>query len=129
MPTNRDYVKAYSKTEKYKISRARYLKSAKGKAMTRKKKAKYERVHGHKLWLRKRYGITPAEYSAILEAQGGHCAACPEAENGGKRLYVDHDHETGAVRGLLCQKCNSALGLLGDSEYRLMQLLDYKMQH
>lgn len=60
------------------------------------------------------YQITRAEYAALLAKQDGKCAICgicPEA----KRLSIDHDHETGAVRGLLCNNCNFAIGLLRDS--------------
>ena len=59
------------------------------------------------------YGLTIAEYDAILEAQGGGCAICGRSP-GRKRLPVDHNHETGEIRGLLCLACNRAVGLLGD---------------
>lgn len=52
------------------------------------------------------YGITDAEYAAILEHQGGRCAVCGKARGITRRLAVDHDHATGAVRGLLCDPCN-----------------------
>lgn len=63
--------------------------------------------------MKKQYGITLDEYATLLASQGGACAICRRQETG-KRLAVDHDHTTGVVRGLLCQKCNTALGLLGD---------------
>lgn len=53
-------------------------------------------------------GITDADYFALLKAQGGHCAICPSTPKT-RRLHVDHDHATGAVRGLLCHRCNRAL--------------------
>lgn len=58
-----------------------------------------------------RYGMTPAEYGALLEATGNRCAICDiPAEGSAKgRLHVDHDHESGRVRGLLCNRCNSAV--------------------
>ncbi|MFE7717525.1 endonuclease VII domain-containing protein [Nocardia rhizosphaerihabitans] len=64
------------------------------------------------------YGITEDEYQAIYAAQNGCCYICdqPRAENARKRLSVDHDHKTGYVRGLLCQRCNrDILGHLRDS--------------
>lgn len=52
------------------------------------------------------FNITPAEYDAILEEQGGGCGICGRAPSEGKRHAVDHDHKTGFVRGLLCFMCN-----------------------
>jgi hypothetical protein len=58
--------------------------------------------------LRRRYGISSEEYETLLDAQDGVCAICksPPKKN---RLHVDHCHETGLVRGLLCAHCNSSL--------------------
>jgi hypothetical protein len=67
--------------------------------------------------LKARYGITLAEYEAILERQGGACALCPRVP-GKKRLHVDHDHETGRVRGLLCAPCNTRLHALENLAWR-----------
>jgi len=57
----------------------------------------------------KRYGITEKEYAEIFTSQGEKCALCGLPGIYG-RLFVDHDHETGRVRGLLCPGCNGALG-------------------
>ena len=62
--------------------------------------------------LRRHYGITPEEYDRLFDTQGGKCAICGELP---RRLVVDHNHETGKVRGLLCFKCNNAL--LGGVEW------------
>lgn len=69
-----------------------------------------------------KYGMTVEQYEDMLANQGGVCAICGQDEplahgrTGRKfRLSVDHCHATGNVRGLLCQKCNRAVGLLGDS--------------
>jgi hypothetical protein len=72
-------------------------------------------------WLHvaRKYGITKAEYFAIYERQSGACAICGNRNNGtrykGLPLYIDHDHKTRKVRGLLCNKCNVALGMLGEN--------------
>jgi hypothetical protein len=76
------------------------------------------------------YGMTPQEYDARWKAQGGLCAACgrPERRTFRGRLYmlsVDHDHETGTVRGLLCHDCNLALGRLGDNTEGVRKMLHY----
>jgi hypothetical protein len=79
--------------------------------------------------LKARYGITPEQYSAMLESQGGVCAICVGAHVGGRsdalRFTVDHCHSTGAVRGLLCMKCNTGIGMLGDDPARLRAALAY----
>ena len=84
------------------------------------------------------YGLTLKAYNNMLEAQDYKCAICNEPETGthnrGKQtvqlsLAVDHDHETGAVRALLCHKCNKSLGLFNDDINMLKSALDYLMQH
>jgi hypothetical protein len=49
-----------------------------------------------------KYGVTPAEYRAMFRAQGGRCFVCRKAKGKSRRLAVDHNHETGEVRGLVC---------------------------
>ena len=61
-------------------------------------------------------GVTDEEYRRLLEAQGGHCALCPNVPKT-RRLHVDHDHKTGRVRGLLCYRCNRALPTYLDSDW------------
>lgn len=76
----------------------------------------YRRRH----MLRRRYGIEPEEYDQILQWQSGVCKICkkpPRAKRAGgpvTPLQVDHDHRTGAVRGLLCFKCNAGIGQFND---------------
>lgn len=65
--------------------------------------------------LRTRYGLTVDQYDAMLEAQGGLCALCDSPPQV-RRLSVDHDHLTGAVRGLLCGRCNLALAFFEDQD-------------
>lgn len=76
----------------------------------------------------KRYGLKENEYEVRLAEQGGRCATCRRSPGeAGLRyqLHVDHDHATGAVRGLLCHNCNLALGQVGDSVDLLMALASY----
>lgn len=63
-------------------------------------------------WLKKTYGITLEEYDAILAGQQGVCAICYGTYD---VLFVDHDHDTGRIRGLLCNGCNTELGMFKDS--------------
>lgn len=60
------------------------------------------------------YGLTQDEYWKIYEFQGGSCAICQRAKGTTKKLSVDHDHETGAIRMLACTRCNRMLGHLRD---------------
>ncbi len=64
--------------------------------------------------LLKNYGITAEDYYRMLAEQQGTCALCHRPCRTGHRLAVDHDHETGVVRGLLCYFCNTMLGLAED---------------
>lgn len=82
--------------------------------------------------LRRAYGLTVEDYAALMAAQQGGCASCgqPETEvdprvNRVRQLAVDHCHETGEIRGLLCRKCNTALGLLGESLSVVEALAEY----
>lgn len=60
-----------------------------------------------------------------MKTQNGGCAACGGQNVAGRRLAVDHDHETGEVRGLLCHHCNAAIGHVEESVSRLLQLIAY----
>jgi hypothetical protein len=76
----------------------------------------------------KGYGLTPAAYDALFVAQGGLCAICRSADTGhkrAKRMFVDHCHTTGVVRGLLCNYCNIMLGAAKDSHERLRCAASY----
>jgi hypothetical protein len=83
--------------------------------------------------LMKLYRMTAAEFAEISEAQGAVCAICGEAPRGktlkSSCLHVDHCHETGAVRGLLCIDCNIGLGRFADDERRLASAIRYLRQH
>jgi hypothetical protein len=65
----------------------------------------------------KKYGLGAADYRRMLAAQGGVCAICRRKAK--RWLCVDHCHETQQVRGLLCDKCNTALGLFDDDADRM----------
>jgi hypothetical protein len=81
-----------------------------------------------------RYDITPDEYDRMYDAQVGKCAICSadgyRFGSGGEAtrynvLCVDHNHDTGAVRGLLCMRCNRAIGMLGDDRAVLAAAIEY----
>lgn len=77
--------------------------------------------------LQRNYGITSMEYEQILKRQGGGCIICG-SRVGNKRtkfLHIDHDHSTGCIRGLLCSRCNTGLGLFHENPELLRAALDY----
>lgn len=74
-----------------------------------------------------RYRLAPEDYFGLLDSQGGVCACCGSKAPGGKgRLFhVDHDHDSGRVRGLLCHGCNVGIGHFGDDPTRLERAIAY----
>jgi hypothetical protein len=90
-------------------------------------KQRAKNPEGHKIKQRKahikyRYGISVEDYEIMVQAQNGNCGICLKKT---KRLYVDHNHKTKKIRGLLCNTCNSAIGLLQDSPEILMNAAKY----
>ena len=80
--------------------------------------------------LERQFGVTSEEYVAQLDKQGNRCATCgitrdEDIENRGRRWPVDHDHDTGAVRGILCWLCNIALGAARDRPDTLRAMAAY----
>lgn len=80
--------------------------------------------------LRSTYGISYAEYLSMLDAQGGCCAICGSSGNGNRRAFaVDHCHSCGEIRGLLCSRCNTALGSLKEDIGVMMRAIEYIKFH
>jgi hypothetical protein len=78
----------------------------------------------------RRFGVTEAELDTLLATQKGRCAICKSATPYGSGDWaIDHDHATGQVRGLLCSKCNLALGLLSDDPKVIAAALRYVNRH
>jgi hypothetical protein len=76
------------------------------------------------------YGLSEGEYNRMLVAQNHLCAICREVEietvkEKVLRLAVDHNHATGKVRGLLCRRCNRAIGLLRENPVYIRAAADY----
>lgn len=83
-----------------------------------------------KAFIIRTYGITAEDYYAMLAAQDNKCALCGSEEVNNSRvssgkLFIDHCHNTGKVRGLLCSKCNHAIGLLNDDVDLLHKAITY----
>lgn len=72
--------------------------------------------------LKRKYDISLEDYKTMMESQDGKCAICTKKHDS---LHVDHDHSTGKIRGLLCQTCNMALGLMKDNITSLLKAVEY----
>ena len=71
--------------------------------------------HSRRAHLRK-YGLTPKQYIEMIEAQGHECLICSGRSINGRNLSIDHDHITGKVRGILCNRCNVVLGAVKEQQ-------------
>jgi len=123
-------------------SYSKYQRSKKGVEQSKKyyqenKSSIKERVKGYHVenkvrikekrsetYLKKKYNITKKEYDNILKNQNGLCKICGSVP-GKKKLHVDHDHNTGKFRGLLCYQCNVGLGFFQDSVQTLKEAIKY----
>lgn len=78
-------------------------------------------------YLRSTYGISLSDHLQLFKGQDGRCAICGVEEHHAPRatLFVDHDHDTGLVRGLLCHHCNAGLGHFMDNRQWLSWAIDY----
>jgi hypothetical protein len=98
----------------------------------RERHAERSRDYGRRRNLAKKFNMSREQYEALLAKQDGKCAICmmPESARNPrthevKMLAVDHHHGTSQNRGLLCQSCNTAIGLMGESAERLAAAIEY----
>jgi len=91
------------------------------------------RLRNIKSTLKFQFGITPEDRVAMMDKQKGCCAICGDSLINPKfnkaDLHIDHDHTTGKTRGLLCGKCNTALGSFRDSRENLIKAIQYLEEH
>jgi hypothetical protein len=108
------------------------------KCYVKKQQETYDPVKKRNENLKRCYGITLDEYNNLLNNQNGKCATCGTTKPGGRKsgrgggtnvFVVDHCHNTGAVRGLLCHSCNRAMGLLGDNTHIIEEMIKYLQKH
>jgi hypothetical protein len=89
---------------------------------------RYKNKEKTKCYNLRRYGISLEIYNQMLADQSGRCAICSSKDPGSKRtsfFFVDHCHDTGTVRGLLCHHCNSGLSKFSDNSVTLMSAIRY----
>jgi hypothetical protein len=124
MSDRKEYQQKYRAENKEKIKA--YLKSRRAQ-INERDKAHYQRTKDkHRdTWFKRKYDITLEVYNTLLTKQNHVCAICLKPEEtkdkkgNFKKLAIDHNHQSGHVRGLLCQKCNQGIGLLGESVFIL----------
>lgn len=126
--------KRYIIENKPKIQNARKLYRLKHGEELRLKSREYAKTHKEErkdYVLKKTYGITLGEYRVLSESQNDVCAICekPQEIKRGKNLFVDHNHDTGKVRGLLCTYCNVALGYLREDVIVMEKMIKYVKKH
>lgn len=109
----------FPRNRRSKDGRATYCKPSHN-ARTR---ASIRRTHGSSrhYHLKQRFGIGEAEVGAMIDEQGGVCKACGDRP----ATQVDHNHETGEARGILCLQCNAALGALKEDPRNIWAAVDY----
>lgn len=81
--------------------------------------------------MKRKYGISLNDRDRMIEAQGWGCAACSIdlRKLPPRQIHIDHNHDTGEVRGILCHGCNIAFGHLGEDSDRIEGLLAYSRKH
>lgn len=116
-------------TRRYQHERRAWFREYEQRPGAKETKQRYRAEHPESVargkWkyrLKSKYGLTLEEFGQMVKAQDGKCALCGDTP---PRLWVDHDHLTGEVRGLLCPKCNVGLGQLGDTSAGLLSALEY----
>jgi hypothetical protein len=107
--------------------------NARQRAWTEKNRKQVRSLHRDK-HLQRIFGLTPDEYDRMLAEQGGVCAICKQPEtkflNGRiTNLVIDHNHSTGHIRGLLCDRCNRMIGYSQDNDWLLRNAAEYLVSH
>lgn len=105
--------------------RSSYCRACSNKRMRLHNLKPEVKAHKHLQHKLKTYGLTPEYYQELLDKQQGVCAICKQLPLSGKGWQVDHDHRTGAIRGLLCHECNTGIGALRDDVDILRQAIEY----
>ena len=101
---------------------------ASSKAYAKSNRAKIKEQH-RAAALRREFGLEVDVYGAMVISQKGCCAICERPPMDGKSLRVDHDHQTGQIRRLLCGRCNLGLGHFADDPFLLTKAAQYVLSH
>ena len=117
----------YEKNKKWIHKRQKLYRKQNGKKINEYgKKYRFKNKDKCKEYEIKQYGLTIEDYNDLFNKQNGCCVICNKHQSQLKRkLFVDHDHKTGKIRGLLCYRCNSVLGFSQDNIYLLQKMINY----
>lgn len=117
----------YQANKEKRLAQNKVYREANKEKIAAKRREYYQANKAYHLGLSRRryYGITVEETEALLAEQGGKCPICGTSEPKGRGWHVDHCHETGAVRGILCGRCNMGLGCFSDDAERLALAVEY----
>lgn len=102
----------------------KYRRSEQSRIIHKEYNKKYRQsLHGSRVRqegrLKYKHGLTLEQYDQMFEQQDGLCAVCRNINGDGRRLAIDHNHQTGKIRGLLCFRCNTWLGILENKEFTI----------
>ena len=109
-------------TQRFADKREHILKQSREWRAAHKEKVRY---YNHK----RNYKISEEEYNNLLKLQDNKCAICDKNFKNSKDTHVDHNHLMNSVRGLLCHKCNTALGLLNENIDNCYALIKYILKY
>ncbi len=119
--------------ERHRVAKAKYLAKPENREKSRAYSREYNRTRRtpeqkRASAFKHHHGVAREDADAMAAAQGNLCAICKQPPSGrghNSRLHVDHDTKTGKLRGMLCHRCNLALGQLDDSIQRLKAAISY----
>ena len=118
---NREEIRAYQSEYQKTHVKERVAANRKWRQANLELSSKMHRAN----WLKRRYGISADEWELIFSAQGNRCAICKSETPGKQNWHVDHCHDTGRVRGILCHMCNILLGSAVDDCDNLRSAIAY----
>jgi hypothetical protein len=123
---NHWFIRCFSCGEEHEQQGAKIKQNREPRECKNFKPHNYSGMSTNELYIRRKYNISLQEFNDLLELQGGGCAICGMSEEpDGRRLSIDHCHDTGDVRGILCNGCNNGIGSFGDKIEPMMKAIEY----
>ena len=114
---NKEYYRQYNSRPEVKARKSAMFKERNKKPEVKLKVRNYLLI--------RRYGLSLVAFNSMLVGQNNYCAVCKSLEWDSRGPVVDHDHKTGKVRGIVCGRCNRAIGLINDSHNTARLIAEY----